>query len=400
MIGRVIGSRESLGLILAVGLNFQAALAQPIDTGLFTQNNLRQCSSDNACIGGDPSLVIDSDYDLSVTGAVMTQVSIVELGAQSGTTAGYDGAGLAPAMSIYAYTSGPQRYTVATFGFQKYTFLEAGQVTLSGTLTYEQTGQTFPSNENPRGRVRADFMSFGFDDDEFDGGDCNLFSDYSAWNVSGSLSACVTLNGQLLGDTIVEFIGLKNVQVVPFPTISEAVSDGEVEAELVVTGEAGDVFFIGADLSVQAHLGGFGDTGNSLRIEIDRPEILQPAFNMASYEPAPARMVSIDILPGDEPNCVNINDHGVVPVAVLGSDILHAEDIDPATLSLSGLVVRQRGAKGPLCHIEQINGDEFADLVCQFEDDAGAWSPGDGEAMLSGARWDGSEFVGIDTICL
>lgn len=54
-----------MGLILAVGLNFQVAFAQPIYTGLFTQNNLRQCSNDNAWIGGDPSLVIDRDYDLS-----------------------------------------------------------------------------------------------------------------------------------------------------------------------------------------------------------------------------------------------------------------------------------------------------------------------------------------------
>lgn len=158
----------------------ESLLAQAIDTGLFTQIGIRQCNTDTSCIGGDPHIQRTSDFDLSATGQVSTQVNIPELGAQAATSAGYNGEALTPAMSAYAYTNGPQRYTLGTFGFQKYTFLESGQVTLTGTITYSHTGQISPTSVNPRGRVSASFMSFQFDDNEFDAADCNIFSSYTA----------------------------------------------------------------------------------------------------------------------------------------------------------------------------------------------------------------------------
>lgn len=75
--------------------------------------------------------------------------------------------------------------------------------------------------------------------------------------------------------------------------------------------------------------------------------------------------VSIDVKPGSDDNCFKINGHGVIPVAILGAEDFHVEDIDLDTLSFQGLSVRVRGEKGPLCSSEYSNNDEYLDTVCR-----------------------------------
>ncbi len=84
--------------------------------------------------------------------------------------------------------------------------------------------------------------------------------------------------------------------------------------------------------------------------------------------------VTIDIKPGNaNPNCFKINSHGVIPVAIFGSEDFDVSQIDPQTLLFGGLKVRIRGNKGPLCAIEYSNDDMYLDMVCHFEDDASMW---------------------------
>ena len=109
---------------------------------------------------------------------------------------------------------------------------------------------------------------------------------------------------------------------------------------------------------------------------------------------------NIDIKPGSDPNYFNINGHGVIPVAVLGSDTFDVTLIDPSSLRFGGLDVRVRGNKGEVCGLEDTSGDGLLDLVCQFEDDSGNWEPGDGEATLTGELFDGTVFEGSDSICV
>ncbi len=111
--------------------------------------------------------------------------------------------------------------------------------------------------------------------------------------------------------------------------------------------------------------------------------------------------VSIDVKPGSEPNCFNINGNGVIPVAILGSDTFNVLDIVTSNLFFAGLEIRVRGKKGPLCHGEDSNGDGFLDLVCQFEDDPTIWAP-DSSALgtLTGTLLAGTEFEGTDSICV
>lgn len=110
--------------------------------------------------------------------------------------------------------------------------------------------------------------------------------------------------------------------------------------------------------------------------------------------------VNIDIKPGSDPNCFNINGHGVIPVAINGSEDFFVDDIDVESLSLGGLVVRLRGNRGPLCSIEDWNEDGYSDLVCHFEDDPDNWTPGGGSATLTGTLFDGTSFEGTDSICV
>jgi hypothetical protein len=110
--------------------------------------------------------------------------------------------------------------------------------------------------------------------------------------------------------------------------------------------------------------------------------------------------VDIDIKPGSDPNCFNVNGRGVIPVAVLGSESFDVANIDQTTLSFGGLAVRVRGNRYPQCSGEEVNADGFLDLVCHFQDDADAWVSGDDTATLSGQLLDGKTFEGSDTICL
>jgi len=108
--------------------------------------------------------------------------------------------------------------------------------------------------------------------------------------------------------------------------------------------------------------------------------------------------VLVDVKPGSSPNCFNLDGHGVIPVAVLGSAALNVNDIDQVSLSFGGLEVRVRGNKGPQCSLEDANDDSFLDLVCQFEDDTTNWSAGASDrATLTGRLLDGTAIEGSDS---
>lgn len=111
--------------------------------------------------------------------------------------------------------------------------------------------------------------------------------------------------------------------------------------------------------------------------------------------------ITIDIKPGSDPNCFNINSQGVIPVAILGSDSFDVTQIAQDSLSFGGLEVRVRGNKGSLCQVDYSDDDEYLDLVCQFEDNSENWNHGEGEATLTGSLInEGGAFEGTDSICV
>jgi len=128
---------------------------------------------------------------------------------------------------------------------------------------------------------------------------------------------------------------------------------------------------------------------------------------------APCFEESIDIKPGSYPNCFNVNGHGVIPVAILGSADFDVTTIDVSSLDFGGLDVRVKGNGSPQCSVKDVSGDftypegapdGYDDLVCQFVDDSSStWSPHDGMAAITGylkAEYGGEFFWGEDEICI
>jgi outer membrane protein assembly factor BamB len=122
---------------------------------------------------------------------------------------------------------------------------------------------------------------------------------------------------------------------------------------------------------------------------------------------------AIDIMPGVVPNCFNNDGRGVIPVAVLGSNILDVTQIDTSMLLFDGLHVRMvgRGSRRRLlCSVDDVSGDfttdpngipdGYLDLVCQFEDEPDIWTGADSTARLEGRLYNGTPIEGEDSICL
>jgi len=109
----------------------------------------------------------------------------------------------------------------------------------------------------------------------------------------------------------------------------------------------------------------------------------------------------IDIKPGSDPNCLNNDGHGVIPVAILGSEGFDVAQIDPATIVLEGLAVKAVGKSNKLlAHIEDVNDDGYDDLVVQIEDTDQVFETGDGVATLTGNLYEGTPIEGTDSICI
>jgi hypothetical protein len=111
-------------------------------------------------------------------------------------------------------------------------------------------------------------------------------------------------------------------------------------------------------------------------------------------------VVQIDIKPGSDPNCINNNGHGAIPVAILSTEFFDATQVDTATVSLDGQAVRVVGKGNTQAHIEDANGDGVDDLVLQIEDEDGTYEEGVADAKLTAQTFDGISIVGTDTICI
>ena len=111
--------------------------------------------------------------------------------------------------------------------------------------------------------------------------------------------------------------------------------------------------------------------------------------------------VVIDIKPGTEENCVNINDHGVIPVAIMGTADFDVTQVDPGTCRLQGMSVKMAGKSNKLlCNYLDINNDGYDDLLLIIEDSDGNFVEGQANATLSGNLYDGTPIEGADYICI
>jgi len=98
--------------------------------------------------------------------------------------------------------------------------------------------------------------------------------------------------------------------------------------------------------------------------------------------------VAIEVKPGRDNDC-----NGVLPIAVLGSQILDVTQIDPHTLSFMGLVIKETGRDDLSCGIEDVNYDGYVDFICQYRNGATV-------GTLSGKLLDGTPIEGTGSYCV
>jgi hypothetical protein len=112
--------------------------------------------------------------------------------------------------------------------------------------------------------------------------------------------------------------------------------------------------------------------------------------------------VDIDIKPGSDPNSININNNGVVPVAVFTTDDFDATKIDPATVRFGALDALLNGVGASLehsgGHFEDVNKDGRLDFVGHFRTQDTGFTTDDDLGWLLGETIDGVSFAGRDAI--
>jgi len=133
----------------------------------------------------------------------------------------------------------------------------------------------------------------------------------------------------------------------------------------------------------------YGDTSEiNLWILSDTPINLQPPLSDGPKE------ITIDIKPGGNPNNINLKSRGVVPVAILTTDVFDAGDVDPETVEFAGT----KPVRSMLCDVDDDGND---DLLFHFktqelfENDLNEDST---DATLTGEVYNGDVISGTDKV--
>ena len=101
--------------------------------------------------------------------------------------------------------------------------------------------------------------------------------------------------------------------------------------------------------------------------------------------------VEIDIKPDSDPNSINLNSKGVVPVAVISTDDFDANDVDPDTVSFAG-------ASPVRWTMEDVDDDGDMDLLFHFKTQELEIDEDSTEATLTGETHGGNPVQGTDTV--
>ena len=105
--------------------------------------------------------------------------------------------------------------------------------------------------------------------------------------------------------------------------------------------------------------------------------------------------VEIDIKLGSDPNSINLKSKGVIPVAIITTDIFDAATVDPLSVKFGPNGATESHGKG---HIEDVDSDGDQDLVLHFKTQDTGIQCGDVTASLTGETFDGQALEGSDSI--
>lgn len=105
--------------------------------------------------------------------------------------------------------------------------------------------------------------------------------------------------------------------------------------------------------------------------------------------------VSIDVKPGSAPNSINVKSQGVIPVAILTTQLFDAATVDPSTVRFGRTGTEAAPVKSSL---EDVDGDGDLDVVLLFNVQDAGFKAGDTQGTLTGKTFDGIEIEGVDTV--
>jgi hypothetical protein len=112
-------------------------------------------------------------------------------------------------------------------------------------------------------------------------------------------------------------------------------------------------------------------------------------------------IIDIDVKPGSYPSCFRNNGKGVIPVAIFGSEELDVMEIKPNSVNLNSLEVISKSKSNRLMvAYENINGDNYMDMVVKIENVEGTFNSEMEWATLTGELESGRRIRGVGDICI
>ncbi|MFC1899191.1 NosD domain-containing protein [Chloroflexota bacterium] len=106
-------------------------------------------------------------------------------------------------------------------------------------------------------------------------------------------------------------------------------------------------------------------------------------------------IIQIDIKPGSDPNSINLNSKGVIPVAILTEESFDAASVDATTVRFG-----RTGYEAEPDHysFEDVDDDGDVDMILHFRTQDTGMEPDDTEAILTGLTTNGIEITGTDSV--
>jgi hypothetical protein len=108
------------------------------------------------------------------------------------------------------------------------------------------------------------------------------------------------------------------------------------------------------------------------------------------------RIVQIDIMSAHESYCSKQHANDLIPVIIYGSAYLDVSSIEIKSLLLENIASKMVGKASNTAKIDDINDDEYPDLLVKFEANNKCLSTSYGYAALRGYLTDGTIINGID----